>query len=116
MDLHSHQHHLTMPINLSKSLKDHANKEAKRIRERMRIHSRQYQLHSAQAHKFREEILRQVPEQDREGLRQLLGQFTDYVRFTDAAQRKLYELNLELQTYDDVDVAGHETNENLEQS
>jgi len=107
---------LIMSINLSKSLKDHAKKEYDKIKDRMKIHSRRYQLHSAQAHKFREEILRQVPEQDREGLRRLLGQFADYVRFTDSAQRKLYELNLQLKTYDDVDVAGHETNENLEQS
>jgi len=67
-----------------------------KLRKRIQLHSRRYSLHTKHAHQRRNEILNKVPEHEREAMRGLLGQFVDYVRFSDSAQRKIYDLQQEL--------------------
>ena len=67
-----------------------------KLRKRIQLHSRRYSLHNQHAHQRRNEILSTVPEHQREAMRGLLGQFVDYVRFSDAAQRKIFELKQQL--------------------
>ena len=62
------------------------------LRERIQTHSKRQAMHSKLAHARREELLNMVPEEKRESMRKLLGDFVDRVRFQDAAQRKLFEL------------------------
>lgn len=68
----------------------------KELREQIYRHAKRYALHSKLAHEFRNEILNKVPEHKRESMRGLLGQFADYVRFSDAAQQKIFKLKQEL--------------------
>ena len=67
-----------------------------KLRKRIQLHSRRYSLHIKHAHQRRNEILNKVPEHEREAMRGLLGQFVDYVRFSEAAQRKIFELKQQL--------------------
>lgn len=64
----------------------------KEIRKQIQIQAKRYALHSKHAHQRRNEILNKVPEHEREAMRRLLGQFADYVRFSDSAQRKIHDL------------------------
>jgi hypothetical protein len=80
-----------MPINLKKKTKLEKS-ITDQLRKRIHTHSKRYAMHSKLAHKRREELLNMVPEEKREAMRNLLGDFVDRVRFQDAAQRKLHKL------------------------
>ena len=68
----------------------------KEMREQIQVQAKKYALHSKLAHERRNEILNNVPEHEREAMRGLLGQFADYVRFSDAAQQKIFMLKQQL--------------------
>jgi hypothetical protein len=87
-----------MPINLTKKPRLEKTAEAQ-LRKRIWMHSKRQSMHSKLAHKRREELLNMVPEEKRESMRRLLGDFADRVRFQDAAQRKMFELTEKLKEH-----------------
>lgn len=80
-------------INLKKN-------KADALRKRIQIHSKRRKHHFNMAHKRRQELFNMVPEEKHDQFRMVLGSYSDYVRFEDAASRKLFQLTEELKEYD----------------
>jgi len=87
-----------MPIDLKK--KPRLEKTAMdQLRKRILTQSKRQTLNFKMAHKRREELLNMVPEEKRESMRRLLGNFADHVRVQEDAQRKLFKLTEKLKEH-----------------